>query len=184
MRHFTLALAFVFYILSNRAIADPIEEKWGAPLKGPFGLKEYVVSILLVKSQPDFEDQKLKVSKPTAAFLSAIDVMPLLYAFDSFQSERDIKDLAQLSSYYVGEAAGELYRCLVLRKGEKIRSVLETLAAKKSNECIDRFGSHSKICVPDKEYKASLKSYVDTIVALTKAHSTTPGCTTTGWSEM
>jgi hypothetical protein len=183
-RYQTLASAIIVCSLCGRAMAGPVEDKWGAPLSGPFGLKQYIVSVLYMKTQPDFEDQKLKASKPTAEFLDNIDVMPFLYAFDSFQSKKDVEDLANLSSYYLGEAAGELYRCLVLRKGEKIKPALKKLAANKSNECIDRFGAQAKICLPDKEYRDTLRRYIETITTLTKTHSTKPGCTTAGWSKM
>ena len=166
------------------SMAGPIEEKWGVPLEGPIGRKEHVVSILAAKTQSDLEKQKLKVAKPTAALLSLIDIMPLLYVYDSLGSDRDIEDLARLSPYYLGESAGALYRCLLLRKGRKIEPILEKLAATKTNECIQRFGLDSNICLAEKEYRAILTSYMEKISALSKSGETTLSCTTTGWSSM
>jgi hypothetical protein len=179
-----LLVGLVSSLIWACSFAGPIEEKWGVPLEGPFGLKQYVVSILAAKTQPDLEKQKLKVAKPTADLLSVIDIMPLLYVYDSLGSDRDIEDLASLSPYYLGESAGTLYRCLLLRKGRKIQPILEKLAATKANECIQRFGLGSNICLPEKEYRASLKSYTEKISALSKSGETTPSCTTTGWSSM
>lgn len=179
-----LVLVAIVWTLCGNVMAGPVEDKWGAPLAGPIGLKQYIVSILYMQNQSDFGDQQRNVSKPTAEFLNDIEVAPILYAFDSFQSKRDINDLASLSAYYLGEANGVLYRCLVLRKGSKIMSALESLTANPSNECISRFGSEGKMCIEDKQYRDTLKYYINTISTLTKAHSTEPGCTTEGWSKM
>ena len=165
-------------------MAGPVEDKWGAPLNGPYGLKRVIVSVLYMKGQSDFEDQKLKVSKQTAEFMENIDVATLLYAYDSLSSKRDIRDLASMTSYYLGEANGVLYRCLILRKGKAIMPALEELAAKHANECIDHFGTQTKMCLSDKEYRDSLSYYMDTIAKLTKTHSTEAGCTTASWAQM
>ena len=183
-RYQLIFLGLVSTFMCGCSIAGPVEEKWGAPLEGPFGLKEYVVAILSAKSQPDFGTQKLQVAKPTADLLSVIDVMPLLYAYDSLGSERDVEDLAKLSAYYLGESAGTLYRCLLLRKGQKIQSALKKLVVMKSNECIQRFGLDVNVCLQEEEYRASLTNYIETISNLTKTRGTIPTCSTTGWSSM
>jgi hypothetical protein len=183
-RYQMLIIGFIMSVTTGFAFAGSIEEKWGAPLVGPFGLKEYVVSLLSAKSQPDFEQQKLKVAKPTAELLSKIDVMPFLFAYDSLGAERDIEDLAKLSPYYLGEAAGTLYQCLVLRKGQKILPALQKLAKRKSNECIERFGQDANVCLSDNEYRAHIKKYIEAISSLTKTNQTTSLCTTSGWSSM
>jgi hypothetical protein len=48
------------------------------------------------------------------------DVNALLVLFDSMQSEASERILANLGSYYLGESAGELYECVVLRKGKRM----------------------------------------------------------------
>jgi hypothetical protein len=177
-------LGLMIFVTEGFAFAGSSEEKWGAPLVGPFGLKEYVVLILSAKSQPDLESQELKVAKPTADLLNKIDVMPLLFVYDSLGSERDTEDLAKLTPYYLGEAAGTLYQCLVLRKGQKILPTLKRLAKNISNECIDRFGKEANICLAEKDYRRHLTNYIETISALTKTGGTTALCTTSGWSSM
>lgn len=184
MRYHNFICAIIFSTLCGNVMAGSVEDKWGAPLKGPFGLKRVIVSVLNMKGQPDFEDQKLKVNKPTAEFMEDIDVATLLYTFDSLSSTRDIEDLASLTPYYLGEANGVLYRCLILRKGKTILPALKKLAATPSNECTDRFGVQAKICSSDKEYRDTLNYYVGTIARLTKTHSTEAGCTTADWAKM
>lgn len=185
MNRYQIFLSLLLMLLTeNSAIAGSIEEKWGAPLVGPFGLKSYVVAILFAKSQSDFESQKQKVPKPTSDLLSELDVMPFLFVYDSLGSERDIEDLANLSPYYMGEAAGTLYQCLLLRKGQKILPDLKKLANKKSNECIEKFGREASICLSDKQYREYLKNNIETISIQTKKGGTTPLCTTRGWSSM
>jgi hypothetical protein len=177
-------LVLFFISHCGTAAAGSIESKWGAPLVSPIGLKEIIISTLDMKNQPDFKSQMHKVSKPTANFMNDIDVATFLYAYDSFSSKRDIEDLASLDSYYLGEANGVLYRCLVLRKGMEIMPALKKLASKSSNECIDRFGSQSNICVSDKEYRSTLAYYISTITKLSKTNSTEAGCTTADWGNM
>ena len=70
----------------------------------------------------------------------ASDVLSLVLLFDSRQSEESLGTLASLNSYYLGESAGEIYRCLLLRKGGRIRPQLARLESEAPTECLQRFG--------------------------------------------
>jgi hypothetical protein len=62
-------------------------------------------------------------------------VLALLLLFDSWNSEDSLRVLASFSNYYLGEASGALYDCLVLRKGKSIRPYLEEELRSNRNEC-------------------------------------------------
>jgi hypothetical protein len=77
------------------------------------------------------------------AILSAPDSDPvqgLLLLFDSWNSDESLRVLASFSNYYLGEAFGGLYDCLVLRKGKAIRPYLEQALRSNSDECKKEFG--------------------------------------------
>jgi hypothetical protein len=67
------------------------------------------------------------------------NILNLLAIFDPLNSPDDLKTFASLSAYYMGEAAGGIYRCLALRKGPALKPYL--LASLKTGraECENRF---------------------------------------------
>jgi hypothetical protein len=85
------------------------------------------------------------------------DVNALLVLFDNMHSEESDRILASLGSYYFGEAAGELYECVVLRKGKEMRRYLRSELA--SNECAKRYGRiHAALCMNSKDFTSYMSS--------------------------
>lgn len=100
------------------------------------------------------------------------NVVDLLLLFDAMDSDRSLETLASLSPYYFGAHPGEIYTCLLLRKGKKIKPFLIKLLNSKSNECIARFkdvpvsgtpGAKVYACLSDDLYRTLLKSYLEDI---------------------
>jgi hypothetical protein len=62
-------------------------------------------------------------------------VLALLLLYDSWNSKESLRVLASFSDYYLGEAPGAVYDCIVLRKGKRIRPYLEQELSSPLNEC-------------------------------------------------
>jgi hypothetical protein len=77
-------------------------------------------------------------------------VEALIFLYDSWNSNDSLKVLASFSNYYLGEAPGALYDCVVLRKGKAIRPYLEQELRSDRGECMDEFGeSRQSLCRPN-----------------------------------
>jgi hypothetical protein len=98
-------------------------------------------------------------------------VANLLLIFDSESSQASLSSLASLAPYYLGEAPSEIYSCLVLRKGQRIKKMLSRLKASPRNECIDKFGPpkastsglEAAACLSDAAYRSRLNSFFESI---------------------
>ena len=93
-------------------------------------------------------------------------VNDLLLLFDSMRSEKSMETLASLSPYYLGEAGDEIYSCVLLRKGRRIKPVLSQLLKSPHNECMERFAASggkpdtAQVCFTDQEYRNRLKQFL------------------------
>jgi hypothetical protein len=77
-------------------------------------------------------------------------VEALFFLYDSWNSKDSLRVLASFSNYYLGEAPGALYDCVVLRKGKAIRPYLEQQLRSSRDECMDEFGeSRQSLCRPN-----------------------------------
>jgi hypothetical protein len=87
-------------------------------------------------------------------------ISALLVLFDSMSSKGDVAVLASLSTYYLGEAPGEVYECLLMRKGRSVRPFLDQILVSPENECRDRFGSDAAagLCHTDDERRQLLRT--------------------------
>lgn len=83
-------------------------------------------------------------------------VVSLLLLFDSRQTDASRKTLASLSSYYLGESGGEIYRCLLLRKGASIRNDLAAVLRVTPTECSRELGK-SAACLSAEAVKRSVE---------------------------
>lgn len=91
------------------------------------------------------------------------DVKALLLLFDNMHSKESDQILAHLGSYYFGEDAGELYECIVLRRGKDmipyLRRELET------SDCAERFARTSpKLCLSSEDRRMYLGGIVKELV--------------------
>jgi hypothetical protein len=67
-------------------------------------------------------------------------VVSRLLLFDPMDSPEALGVLASLSGYYLGARAEEVYRCLLLRKGEKIVPSLAHYQRSGNSECARELG--------------------------------------------
>ena len=73
----------------------------------------------------------LKAEMPASSTQSDVfreheqSVMDLMHLLDRQSSRRDIQTLVNLSSYYLGEAPGQTLSCVMIRKGPRIRPIIE-----------------------------------------------------------
>ncbi len=89
--------------------------------------------------------------------------LSLLFLFDSMSSEKSLKILASLSPYYFGAFGGEIYHCLLIRKGFYIEKYLKTLLESDRNECFSRFGDKNRICLSHDQYKSEIRTVLKLI---------------------
>ncbi len=73
-------------------------------------------------------------------------VFASMLLFDRMNDDASLRTLASFESYYMGEAAGETYSCLLLRKGERIKGPLEAILRLDTNDCRARMGEKSRLC--------------------------------------
>jgi len=90
-------------------------------------------------------------------------VLGLMLLFDSWNSDESLRVLASFSSYYLGEASGGLYDCLVLRKGKAIRPYLEQVLRSNSDECMAEFGARSRGNCEDSRRKERIRNLLSRI---------------------
>lgn len=164
--HATISLivtAIVVYGSTNQVSAKDVDSDWRTKQDIWWNddeiVKDVLVSTTVVQStKPQASSNPLEAE----LFSHAGD---LLLLFDSMASPRSARTLASLAPYYLGEAAGEMYSCLVLRKGKSIMPALSQLASSNQNECIEKYGppetdpKGAKIspCLSDLEYRKRLR---------------------------
>jgi hypothetical protein len=83
----------------------------------------------------------------------------LVVAFDPLNSPDGLRRLVSLASYYLGEATNGLYECVLVRKGARVKTLLNELAASGQNECEtvllpqlgERPAGSPRVCLSTKE---------------------------------
>jgi hypothetical protein len=91
------------------------------------------------------------------------EIVDLLLLFDDRSSQETMDLLASLSSYYLGAYGGELYTCIVLRKGTKILPAFEVLQSTGHNDCIGRLGLENKLCFSGDQYQSKIELIIRNI---------------------
>jgi len=92
-------------------------------------------------------------------------IMSLVLLFDEWDSEKSMETLADLGSYYLGAHGGELLSCIIVRKGSLAQATLDAVRRSDRNDCAQRFGRSSPICVDEQAYRSALDELVDRIEA-------------------
>jgi hypothetical protein len=169
-----LWLAFLFLVITLLPIqptiaADSAQKAWQSKQMVWWNeaqlVKTAVVSVLALQaanptlqSAPTFTEHRTSVTD-------------LLLLFDSMRSKGSVETLAELTPYYFGEAPGEMYSCLLLRKGKALVPLISKLLASKRNECIEKFGPPKDrleglevpVCLADETYRSRLRSTLEGI---------------------
>lgn len=106
-------------------------------------IKDTVLSVLAIKNK----HLKLGKNEDEAEYADLLnDIGYLLLLFDSMNSERSLSTLASFLPYNIGESGSEIYHCLLIRKGKKIKPYLIRISQISNDECIEKFGKKSSIC--------------------------------------
>ena len=122
-------------------------------------LRDAVVSAAtLMAVRPDL-DRDLRTGP------AIIKIMFVTQIFDSLGAPHDLELLASLASYRLGAAGGEVFHCVVLGKGSKIRAALTKLRDSKRNECVEvtmnsQGALPSSLCLSDEAYRARLTELI------------------------
>lgn len=96
------------------------------------------------------------------------DILSLLELLDTSNSPKCLSILANLAQYYLGEAGGELYSCIILRKGRLIERYLKAERGKIKegmNDCAPSTNSSKERCFTAKE---ALDNIDDLLPSLSK----------------
>jgi len=88
------------------------------------------------------------------------DIASLILILDSHSDASTLKALSELSSYYLGESGGELFHCVVLRKGSTLAPNLRKLLADDRSDCRVTLGKESTHCLSDAEYRSNLQGII------------------------
>lgn len=95
-------------------------------------------------------------------------MLGLLFLFDDDDSPQALDALARLSWYYLGEAPGEVYSCVVVRKGARILPALREQLKSATDDCASRYGKSNDACLSKfgaSEHKAEVQMLIDQIRA-------------------
>lgn len=119
-----------------------------------FASDGFLIERALVSNQMLYD--ALPAVRQNKTYLShSDDVKALLVLFDNMHSDESCRILANLGGYYFGEDAGELYECVVLRKGNEMIPFLRHEIA--SSECSEKFAdSHPELCLNSKDRRMYL----------------------------
>lgn len=85
------------------------------------------------------------------------EIVSTILLFDEWDSTESMATLVGLGSYYLGAHGGELFSCVVVRKGSAIRPILDSVRASHGNECANRLGSASPVCLGQQAYESQLE---------------------------
>gem|GEM_PF-4353377 len=87
-------------------------------------------------------------------------VMDLLYLLDRQSRPQDIRTMINLSSYYLGEAPGQILNCLIIRKGSRALSFVNDAMKATDSACEKESpaGIREKVCLTAAEMKSHLGS--------------------------
>lgn len=89
----------------------------------------------------------------------------LILILDSANDLTTLKVLSSLSSYNLGASGGELYQCVVRRKGSRILPLLQATLASGKNECTESVGRDATVCRTPVEHSVWLKDNIAAIKA-------------------
>ena len=78
-------------------------------------------------------------------------IQPLLFALSKQNGTVANKVLVALSTYRLGVANDEIYQCILQRRGPQVVARLMAKGAK--NDCIQRLGTGSSLCLSEAERK-------------------------------
>jgi hypothetical protein len=81
------------------------------------------------------------------------ELTSLVLLFDEWDSNESLKALTQLTSWYLGTAGDEILHCIVVRKGERIRPLLDEARTRHQSECLAQAGSS---CLSAEDHAAVL----------------------------
>lgn len=148
-----LRISFIFLIPTYGNTESVCKNDGPVPVQKKIWSEAGIIKDVLV-SYLDLRERMPELKKDADFYPQ---LLYLLFLFDSMSSENALEILANLSSYYLGSAGGEIYHCLLIRKGIHIEKHLRTLLESDCNECISRFGKKSKICLSNDQYKSEIR---------------------------
>jgi hypothetical protein len=124
-------------------------------------IKETIIStLLLAQTEPHLLHSKYFTTLES-------NVGGLLLILDRDSSSASMRMLTSLSSFNLGEANNEIYRCIILREGVNIQPNLEAAYQSGSNECIRAFGANAEtqsyMCLSPEQHKRRLKLFLSDV---------------------
>jgi len=90
----------------------------------------------------------------------------MLLTFDADNSEEALQLLVRLHYYYIGEGPGEIYECIVARKGNVLVPLLVRERGKLSDDCVENLGRANRVCLRS---RVSQRVFAESLELLTKA---------------
>jgi hypothetical protein len=170
---------WAFFLRAGRRV-EQVHNTWPVKLWGRCLLVFFCCLIILGSASPSGSETRASnasagrsriPSDPTLvkqAILAHPDSEPvnaLILLYDSWNSKDSLRVLASFSNYYLGEAPGALYDCIVLRKGKTIRPYLEGELHSSRDECVDEFGENRPSLCRHSERKERINDLIRRIDA-------------------
>ncbi len=90
-------------------------------------------------------------------------IASLVLLLDGRSDPLTLQTLADLTSYYWGESGGEVFQCVVLRKGKAIVPFLQRSLDAPENDCHEALGENGSGCLQETEYRKGLRALLNAI---------------------
>lgn len=97
--------------------------------------------------------------------VSSNAIYEMILLFDGRGDSRTLRTLADLVSYRLDGAAGEILSCVIQRKGRAMLPAFEEQLAKGGGDCLDAKGIDKRMCRNEEEYRSEVQSYIRAIKA-------------------
>jgi hypothetical protein len=116
-------------------------------------VKEAIVNVFRLRSSTRTPDEV------------QLAVQPLLFVLAQNEDADTGKVLSDLTSYDLGEANDEIFRCILTRRGIADPAFVSTLARAGVNDCQAQLGKNSAVCVANADRERYVKRVRASIVA-------------------
>lgn len=133
-------------IMPKSSISAESKSEEAYEFRGDILIKNLIVSLIeFLNTHQDIETDRYYGDLESR-------VMELLPFFQNMNSEENLDILVSLRSYYIGEHTNGIYECLLVQKGDRVKSRLMKQYETGKSECFDRFGKNvnkgTRICLP------------------------------------
>lgn len=143
----TLAATTALLLLGcNRPAAKPdwreTQERWWVTSEVVY---QSIIALLAARPAADAKGEEEVVRRIDSA------IQDSLLLLDDQNSDDAMRSLVDLTSFYLGEASGEIFGCVVSRKGRRVMPFLEKALRDGGDSCAQDLGKGNDLCISARE---------------------------------